>query len=134
MKKWIGVFACLAVGCAVAQPVYRCGNTYSHEPCPGAKLVDTTYTEGVDSLSGKQRIHHNESTKRAFRDLSYTIRGESKKGPGFQERYDARLRRSKNNLSYSQMRECEKLDEAMPLEKDPNRLYELRLQYRRGGC
>lgn len=24
-----------------AQEVYRCGNTYSHEPCKGAKVVDT---------------------------------------------------------------------------------------------
>ncbi|WP_322316050.1 DUF4124 domain-containing protein [Hydrogenophaga sp.] len=44
---------------ATAQTVYRCeaqGKVgYSHEPCVGAKPVDTTPTQGLDKSSGKSR-------------------------------------------------------------------------------
>lgn len=134
MKKRIGLVACLAVGCAVAQPVYRCGNTYSHEPCPGAKLVDTTYTEGVDSLSGQKRISGDVLIQRTAREVHNELYGKPNRGKGVQERFDAQWRRSTGNLTVKQRLHCEALDKAMPLEKDPNRLYELRLQYRRSGC
>lgn len=42
-----------------AQTVYRCEAqgkvVYSHEPCVGAKPVDTTPTQGLDKSSGKSR-------------------------------------------------------------------------------
>jgi len=32
---------------AVAQPVYKCGNTYSQSPCPGATTVNTEDTRSA---------------------------------------------------------------------------------------
>jgi hypothetical protein len=53
---------CLFTSCALgaaAQTVYRCEAqgkvVYSHEPCVGAKPVDTTPTQGLDKSSGKSR-------------------------------------------------------------------------------
>ena len=54
MKSWMIFIVSATMGAAVAQPVYRCGNTYSHDPCPNAKEVDITYTEGLDTMSGKK--------------------------------------------------------------------------------
>jgi hypothetical protein len=49
----------LATFAAQAQTVYRCevkGRiTYSHEPCVGARAVDTTPTQGLDKSSGVSR-------------------------------------------------------------------------------
>jgi hypothetical protein len=41
---------CFALGSAHAQPVYRCGSTYSQNPCPQGRLVEAT-----DPRSGAQR-------------------------------------------------------------------------------
>lgn len=45
MRTLVHIFIALAA-CAAsptqAQEVYRCDNTYSHEPCKGAKVVETT--------------------------------------------------------------------------------------------
>lgn len=42
-----------------AQTVYRCEAegqfSYSHEPCVGAKAIDTTPTQGLDKSSGNSR-------------------------------------------------------------------------------
>ncbi len=42
-----------------SQAVYRCESqgkvSYSHEPCVGAKAVNTTPTQGLDKSSGKSR-------------------------------------------------------------------------------
>lgn len=42
--SWAKAIALLALlpGAAFAQSVYRCGNTYSDEPCKGGKTVDTS--------------------------------------------------------------------------------------------
>lgn len=49
---------CVSAG-SQAQTVYRCevnGKVaYSHEPCVGAKAVDTTPTQGLDKSSGVSR-------------------------------------------------------------------------------
>lgn len=49
----------LYASAAAAQTVYRCEAqgkvVYSHEPCVGAKPVDTTPTQGLDKSSGKSR-------------------------------------------------------------------------------
>jgi len=47
--------AMLLAGSAQAQTIYRCGNTYSDEPCAGAKEVDILPTEGAYNLSGTHR-------------------------------------------------------------------------------
>lgn len=42
-----------------AQTIYKCESkgavTYSHEPCLGASVVDTTPTQGLDKSSGQSR-------------------------------------------------------------------------------
>ena len=42
---------------AMGQQVYRCEANgkvgYSHEPCPGAKAIDATPTQGMDKMTGK---------------------------------------------------------------------------------
>lgn len=44
---------------AASAQVYRCEHvgkvTYSDEPCVGAKVVDATPTQGMDSMSGRTR-------------------------------------------------------------------------------
>lgn len=49
----------LGADASPAQTVYRCesGNkvSYSHEPCVGAKPVDTTPTQGLDKSTGVSR-------------------------------------------------------------------------------
>ncbi len=52
-------FCTAVVSASYAQTVYRCETdaqiSYSHEPCVGAKAVDTTPTQGLDKSSGKSR-------------------------------------------------------------------------------
>ena len=54
----VSFLALTALTCA-AQTVYKCESkgavTYSHEPCMGAKVVDTTPTQGLDKSSGSSR-------------------------------------------------------------------------------
>lgn len=54
----ISVLTLTALTCA-AQTVYKCESnravTYSHEPCIGAQVVDTTPTQGLDRSSGMSR-------------------------------------------------------------------------------
>jgi len=41
MNKWLAAaMLCLTAVGAPAQIAYRCGNTYSQEPCPQARVVD----------------------------------------------------------------------------------------------
>lgn len=61
MKRWVwGARASLLViaASANAQPVYRSVGkgavVYSHEPCIGAEVVDTTL-QGLDKSSGQSR-------------------------------------------------------------------------------
>ena len=53
---------CVALGLpytVMAQQVYRCevnGKVnYSHEPCMGAKAIDTTPTQGMDKMTGQTK-------------------------------------------------------------------------------
>jgi hypothetical protein len=41
MKQIIAAGLLLAACAAGAQPVYRCGSSYSQQPCPGGSAVDT---------------------------------------------------------------------------------------------
>ena len=50
-----------AVPSVGAQPVYKCKSpqgkvAYSHEPCVGAQVVDTTPTQGLDRSMGFGRV------------------------------------------------------------------------------
>ena len=135
MKKWIGLIACLVVGCAVAQPVYRCGNTFSHEPCLGAEEVQITVPEGIDTLSGKRRVATDLEIDRMFRSDKTPIFGIDLRPT--HGSWEDRKRRSRNNLTDSQVRACtelrQKILEVSKDAHDPKELYMLRLQYREDG-
>ena len=46
----VALMFCFAVGSAQAEEVFRCGNVYSHTPCPQGRLV-----EAADTRSEAQR-------------------------------------------------------------------------------
>ncbi len=52
MNRWIVALGLIvaALGAHAAQPVYRCGSTYSQVPCPGGRMVEAT-----DPISAAQR-------------------------------------------------------------------------------
>ena len=50
MKATLTLMLCLAAAGANAQVAYRCGNAYSQEPCPLARLVELS-----DPRSASQR-------------------------------------------------------------------------------
>jgi hypothetical protein len=51
---------CFASFCCIAQPVYRCGNTYSQTPCPQGKLVAATDVRSAAERAEASRIAANE--------------------------------------------------------------------------
>lgn len=98
---------------AQAQPVYKCqsqGKTiYSHEPCLGAAVVDTTPTQGLDKSSGTsrkgadvQRNEHNKAMAEALKPLFNET----------PEQRNTRHRRAK--LPASEQQECHALDGRLP--------------------
>ena len=58
MKIAMGIvlMAISTAASAWTQPVYRCGNSYSDEPCANGKPVDILPTEGAHSMSGNKRL------------------------------------------------------------------------------
>ena len=59
-RAWILVALAAAWGLpSPAQPVYRCGDSYSQQPCPGGRQVDTQ-----DSRTPAQRAQTDEAVKR----------------------------------------------------------------------
>lgn len=68
----------MASSLAQAQTVYRCEHqghvTYSHEPCLGAKVVDTTPTRGLDKWTGVSRKGEDARREDFNRGMSEAIR------------------------------------------------------------
>lgn len=103
----------LTVFTCVAQTVYKCESkgavTYSHEPCLGAQVVDTTPTQGLDKSSGTSRkgadVRQSELNK-AFADAVRPMIGETA------EQWEKRRRRLK--LTPGARSECERLDGHLP--------------------
>jgi hypothetical protein len=136
-----------AVSSAGAQPVYKCKSSrgtvvYSHEPCVGALVVDTTPTQGLDKSSGQSRkgadVRKSE-TNRAMAKALEPIFGETA------EEYELRHKRFK--LPPKQRAECATLDKRLPAEEAAVRdagkgevaraegaLFESRKRYREAGC
>jgi hypothetical protein len=84
--RWAAVLAtaCLTSAVAQAQSVYRCETNgrvgYSHEPCVGAKVVDTTPTQGLDKSTGvslKGRDVRREELNRALNEAVRPLTGMS---------------------------------------------------------
>ncbi|MFN3737183.1 DUF4124 domain-containing protein [Hydrogenophaga sp.] len=101
---------------AVAQPVYRCETkgkvTYSHEPCVGAKVVDTTPTQGLDKFTGQSRkgkdVRQNEYN-RLFDDAVKPLTGKS--------HAEMEVQRRRHKFSPADRRECRALDERLLAEE-----------------
>ena len=108
----ISVLALTAFMC-VAQTVYKCESkgavTYSHEPCMGAQVVDTTPTQGLDKSSGSSRkgadVRQIEQNK-AWADAMRPIFGET---PAQGEKRHRRFK-----LQPADRAECDKLDSSLP--------------------
>lgn len=62
---------CLAMGCwavgvsSAAQPVYRCGSSYSAVQCPGGQLVDATDPRTPEQRAAAQRATEAERRRGA---------------------------------------------------------------------
>jgi hypothetical protein len=54
------LIAAFTVSGVNAQPVYRCANTYSHTPCPQARLVDVDDPRSEDQRAEAQRVAETE--------------------------------------------------------------------------
>jgi hypothetical protein len=96
-----------------AQTVYKCESkgavTYSHEPCIGARVVDTTPTQGLDKSSGRSRkgadVRQIEQNK-AMADAMRPIFGET---PAQREKRHRRFK-----LAPGERIECDILDSRLP--------------------
>jgi hypothetical protein len=129
-----------------AQAVYKCVSkgsvVYSHEPCVGATVVDTTPTQGLDKWTGQSRkstdVVRTEQNK-AFADALKPLLNETP------EQRDKRHRRAK--LAPAERLECEKLDPAIeagagasglkpgaPAGPSEQELFEKRRRYRELRC
>jgi len=146
--QWACTACCLAVAVhgTWAQTVYRCESngraTYSHEPCPGAKAVDTTPTQGLDKSSGVSRKGadvRRDETNRTFSEAMRPITGKT-----HEERITSHRR---FKLSASAQAECKVLDERIPREHAAElkatpatlkgaqfALFRSRARYRELGC
>lgn len=78
------LMSCLLIAplAAKGQQVYRCEINgkigYSHEPCVGAKAVDTTPTQGMDKMTGQSKKGadvRNEELRRQLGTISSTVTG-----------------------------------------------------------
>jgi hypothetical protein len=58
MNRWIVALGLtlLALGAQAAQPVYRCGSTYSQVPCPQGRVVDATDPRTAAQRAEARRI------------------------------------------------------------------------------
>ena len=101
---------------AMAQAVYKCkaeGKTvYSHEPCLGAEVVDTTPTQGLDKSSGKSRkgadVRQSENDK-LWADTFRPVLRETQA--------DVETRRRRLKLLPEEKLECSYLDAKLPMQE-----------------
>jgi hypothetical protein len=111
-------FLALTVFTGAAQTVYKCESkgaiTYSHEPCIGAQVVDTTPTQGLDKSSGSSRkgadVRQIEQSK-AMADALRPIFGET---PAQREKRHRRFK-----LPPGDRMECDDLDSRLLRQRQP---------------
>lgn len=138
-----GLLLCTQV---LAQSVYRCEAngqvSYSHEPCLGATVVDTTPTQGLDKSSGTSRKGSDVRREEGRRMLSEALRPLAEVSP---EQLELNARRRK--LPHDVQVECSTLDRRVPgleaavekstpetRESAEARLFVSRSRYRSLGC
>lgn len=140
---------CVAWGVSAAsqaQPVYRCEDggkvRYSHEPCVGAKVVDTTPTQGLDKSGGvsrKGRDVRQDELNRMFNDAVRPITGRSHE--------ESKVAQRRWKLPATAQGECSLLDHHIPQQEQAAkaavaadkakvelRLYQSRARFRELGC
>lgn len=116
-------------------PVYRCESAgkvaYTNEPCLGAKIVDTTPTQGLDRTSGTVRKGTDVRRDETNKQLADAMR------PLFNETPEERKRRHhRAKLSESVRAECLALDPQIggsPRDHE-SALLRNRQRYRELGC
>ena len=133
-------------GCAHAQTVYRCETngsvSYSHAPCLGATVVDTTPTEGLDTSSGVRRVGRDVQRERIKKSINEAWQPWT--GMTHEEAKDHQRRLK---LPASVKLECQWLDHRLPAqeaaaknadaqgrEKAEAELFLGRSRYRNLGC
>jgi hypothetical protein len=142
----LGALLALAAFAASAQVVYKCKSSgsvvYSNEPCLGAKVVDTTPTQGLDKSSGRSvkgaDVSRSE-TRKAFADAIKPLTGMDA------AQLDQAGKRQK--LETKGQRECAVLDRQLPAQVRDARasdktvaaraeivLFESRKRFRELGC
>lgn len=98
----LGVFA-------AGDPTYKCVTqgkvTYSDEPCVGAKIVDTTPTQGLDKTSGQSRKGPDVRRAETQKQMGEILEQITGRPP---EHRDKAIKRIK--LSLKDRQECESLD------------------------
>lgn len=115
MNLWckLKLVGCAALWCicatASAQTVYRCEHSgsvvYSHEPCLGAKAVETTPTQGLDKSSGTSRKGADVRASESNRAMADALR------PIFRETPEQREKRHwRMKLLPEEKLECNALD------------------------
>lgn len=96
MKKAVTALAVFLVWSVQAQTIYRCGNSYSDEPCHGAKEVDILPTDGAHSLSGTRRRNHESYIRDVNRAVDKAI--EPLTGQPTEEREKQRAERKAKSI------------------------------------
>lgn len=98
---------------ALGQQVYRCEINgkigYSHEPCVGAKAIDTTPTQGMDKMTGQSKKGADVRKAEHNRQFAEAIKPLTGKTP---EEMEVATRRQK--LSPLEKHNCTLLDSALP--------------------
>ena len=116
-------------------PVYRCEAggkvSYSNEPCFGARIVDTTPTQGLDRTSGTSRKGSDVRRDETNKQLAEAMK------PLFNETPDERKRRHhRAKLPEAERAECSALDPHVGGSPRDNEsaLLKVRQRYRELGC
>jgi hypothetical protein len=63
MKQIVFLTLALAAAGAGAQQVYRCGSSYSQQPCPGATVVDTSDRVSASDASRARAVAQSDAQR-----------------------------------------------------------------------
>lgn len=123
---------------AVGDPTYKCVTqgkvTYSDEPCVGAKIIDTTPTQGLDKTSGQSRKGPDVQRAETQKQMGKAMEQITGRTPEQRDRAIKRI-----NLSLKDRLECESLDIGItrlskPTPAEEVELYNQRKRYKDLKC
>lgn len=112
--RWlIGSLVWAAFAATQAQTVYRCESqgrvAYSHDPCIGAQVVDTTPTQGLDKSTGRSIKGHDVQREEFKRLLNEAMRPMTGMSHDQTKRFERRRK-----LTAAAQVECKLLDFQLP--------------------